>query len=145
MGAFLDDYFIALKGQSRQFYISALADGLSWSALDVGEVSQSSDNLRAMIVANQQLWLFGSRTTEIWADIGDPLFPFAPIPGTLIQQGIASAFTARVFDNSIFWLSENVDGDRVVMSTRSYSPERISTNAQEVYMSSASTLEEHLP
>ncbi len=141
MGTFLDDYFIALKGQSRQFYISALADGLTWDPLDVGEVSQSSDNLRALIVSNEQLWLFGSRTTEIWADIGDPLFPFAPIPGTLIQQGIAQAFTARVLDNAVFWVSENVDGDRIAMVARNYTPQRVSTNAQEVYMTSALTLE----
>ncbi len=142
MGGFVDDYFVVLKGQSRQFYLSALADGTSWDPLDVGEVSQSSDNLRAMVIAHRELVLFGSKTTEFWADIGDPDFPFAPIPGTLLQQGIAAPWSAQVLDNTVFWLSENENGDRVVYSCSDYTATRISTHAIEWYLSTAPRIDD---
>lgn len=142
MGGFVDGYFVVLKGQSRQFYISALADGTSWDALDVGEVSQSSDDLRAMVIAHREIVLFGSKTTSFWADIGDPDFPFAPIPGTLMQIGIGAPWSAQVLGNTIFWLTENDNGDRMVFSATDYTPTRISTHAIEWYLSTASRIDD---
>ena len=50
---------------------------------------QSDDRHRpALVAVHREVWLLGSSTTTVWADIGDPDFPFAPIPGAFIQQGL---------------------------------------------------------
>ena len=87
MGAFIDGYFLALKGNSVQFHISALFDGLDWDPLDVAQVSQTTGQVRAMVAVHRDLWLLGTSMTTVWADIGDPDFPFAPIPGAFLAAG----------------------------------------------------------
>ena len=131
MGAFVDGYFLALKKDSDQFQISALENGLDWDPLDVALVSQTTGTVRALVALHREVWLLGSSTTTVWADIGDPDFPFAPIPGAFLQQGIGSRFGWTVLDNTLYWHGENEDGARVAYRARGYQPERISTHAVE--------------
>ena len=69
--------------------------------------------------------------TTVWADIGDPDFPFAPIPGAFIEQGIGSRFGWTVVDNELYWHGQNEDGGRVAYRAQGYQPQRISTHAVE--------------
>src|SRR5262245_24683868 len=131
MGAFVDGYFLALKAQSDLFQISALEDGLTWDPLDVAQVSQTTGIVRALVPVHREVWLLGSSSTTVWADIGDPDFPFAPIPGAFIQQGIGSRFGWTVVDNALFWHGQNEDGGRVAYRAQGYAPQRISTHAVE--------------
>jgi hypothetical protein len=136
MGGFSDGYFVALKSQSSQFNLSALEDGTDWNALDVGQVSESSNIIRAMIVSHREIVLLGSRTTEIWADIGASNFPYAPIPGTQVQQGITAPWSAQRLGGTVFWIGENEDGNNVVyrFDGQGYSPVRISTFGVEAWL-----------
>jgi hypothetical protein len=131
MGAFLDGYFLALKAQSDQFQISALEDGLLWDPLDVALVSHTTGIVRAMVPVHRELWLLGTVTTTVWADIGDPDFPFAPIPGAFLEQGIGAIFGWTVIDNALLWLGQNEAGARVAYRANGYTPQRISTHAVE--------------
>ena len=131
MGAFVDGYFVALKADSDQFQISALENGLLWDPLDVALVSQTTGIIRALVPVHRELWLLGTVTTTVWADIGDPDFPFAPVPGAYIQQGIGSRFGWTVVDNALYWLGQNEGGSRVAYRAQGYQPQRISTHAVE--------------
>lgn len=131
MGAFVDGYFLALKAQSDQFQISALEDGTSWDPLDVAQVSETTGIVRALVSIHREIWLLGTSTTTVWADTGDPDFPFAPIPGGFIEQGIGSLFGWTIVDNALFWHGQNADGGRVAYRAQGYTPQRISTHAVE--------------
>lgn len=131
MGAFLDGYFLALKAQSDQFQISALENGLEWDPLDVALVSHTTGIVRALVPLHRELWLLGTSTTTVWADIGDPDFPFAPIPGAFLEQGIGAIFGWTPCANELYWLGQNVDGARVAFRASGYAPQRISTHAVE--------------
>jgi hypothetical protein len=131
MGAFVDGYFLALKSDSDQFQISALEDGLVWDPLDVAQVSQTSGSVRALVTVHRDVWLLGPSTTTVWADIGDPDFPFAPIPGAYLQHGIGSRFGWAVSDNALYWHGQNEDGARMAWMARGFQPQRISTHAVE--------------
>lgn len=137
MGAFVDQYFLALKGQSIQYNISNLANGLAWDGLDVGQVSETSDNKIALLTNHREVWLFGSKTTEVWYNSGNAGFPFQPIQGTLIEHGIAAPFTATRLDNTIFWLGADETGARVVWRAQGYVPQRISNHAIEYFLNLA--------
>ena len=69
-----------------------------------------------MVPVHRELWLLGTSTTTVWADIGDPDFPFAPIPGAFLEQGIGAIFGWTIVDNALVWLGQNEDGARVVLS-----------------------------
>lgn len=131
MGAFVDGYFLALQAQSDRFQISALENGLVWDALDVAQVSQTTGIVRALVPVHRNVWLLGSSLTTVWADIGDADFPFAPIPGAFIEQGIGSLFGWAIVDNALVWHGQNENGARIAFLARGYEPQRISTHAVE--------------
>ena len=131
MGAFVDGYFLALQAQSDRFQISALEDGLTWDPLDVALVSHTTGIVRALVPVHREVWLLGTATTTVWADTGDPDFPFAPIPGAFLEQGIGSLFGWAVIDNHLLWHGQNDEGGRVAWQAQGYTPQRISTHAVE--------------
>lgn len=133
MGAYLDSYFLALKGTSIQYNWSNLLDGTVWPALNVAQVSQSSDNLVALAVNHREIWLFGTKTTAIWNNDGGTT-TFAPIQAAYLQVGCAASWSVQKFDNSLLWVGLNEDGARVVYRAEGYNPKRISTHAVEVYL-----------
>lgn len=133
MGEFMDGYFLVLIANSRAFQISALEDGTSWDALDVGERSEGSDNILGMKRSHREIWFLGSETGEVWYDNGDPDFSFAPIQGVFSEQGTVSGFTMQRLDNTLIWAGKNADGEGVVWRADGYTPKRVSPHAIELY------------
>jgi len=129
--AFLDGYGIVSVADSRHWQISALEDFTSWDALDFAERSIASDNIVAMIRLNRLIWFLGSKTTEIWYDSGDPLFPFQPTSQTLIEHGAAAPFAVCSLNDTLFLLGLDEQGSAVVWRYEGYVPTRISTLALE--------------
>jgi len=126
---FMDGYGIVSKADSRTFQWSALEDMTSWDALDVAERSEGSDNIIALIRNHREIWLLGSKTSEVWYDQGDPLTPFAPIQGTFIEHGCAAPFSVVRINNTLIWLSQNELGQGEVVVANGYNPSQISTYA----------------
>jgi hypothetical protein len=140
MGEFIDGYFLVLVKNSRRFQISALEDGTSWDPLDVAERSRASDNIALMIRVNTIIWFVGTQTSEPWYDNGDPLFPFAPTGGELMEQGAVAAFGAARLDNAFAWLGLDTRGQGVVYRLNGLTPERVSTYAVESDLQTVSDL-----
>jgi len=136
MGVFLNSYFISLKANSNQFNWSAVLDGTDWNALDVARPSQSSDQVLAIKAIHGQLWVFGSLNTSVWWNSAVGNTTFQPIDSARIQHGIAGSFAVSPCDNTLYWLSQNIDGSRVVMRAEGYNAVRVSTHAIETYLSS---------
>lgn len=128
MGWFSDGYFGALTRDTNQFQISALFDGNTWDALDVFQISTTSDKVVAQIVSHRELYTIGSRHTSVWQDTGLSTI-YAPIGGVSIEIGCAAAFSAIPIDNTVYMLGQNPDGSRMVYRFKGYQPERISNDA----------------
>lgn len=128
---FIDGYFVISKVGSGSFYISALYDGMSWAPLDFATAESSPDELLRVYNAVGQLWLFGTKTTEIWTNTGASAFPFERISGAKMETGILAPHTAIAVDNSIFWVGRDNIGSGIVYRAQGFSPLRISTNAIE--------------
>jgi len=106
---FIDGRFLGLEALTNKFHWSDLENGLSWPSLNFAQLVQSSDNIVALKAIHGQIWLWGTKTTVVWDDVGG-LQVFAPIPGSLMQQGCAAAFSVQVIDNAPFWLGSNEFG-----------------------------------
>jgi hypothetical protein len=133
MAVFADGRFIVLDNQST-FHLSDLEDGLSWNATQVAQVSSASDRVLAIGMTHRELWTFGGKTTEPWANVGDANFPYQPAPGTLIEQGIGAIWSIAVLDNTLFWLGQDAVGKGIVYRANGYTPARVSTFAVENYL-----------
>lgn len=122
---FLDGYFIFTRPNTGQFFLSELFDGLSYDALDFATAEGESDNLVTLIAEKRQLFLFGERSTEVWFNSGDAVFPFERVPGGFIERGCGALDSVAKDDNSVFWLGD----DLLVYRAAGLTPEAVSTNA----------------
>ncbi len=133
----LGGYFIVNEINSGRFYASNLYDGLTWDALFFATAESSPDSLLRVQNVSGQLWLFGERSTEIWALNGSAFFPFSPVGGADMAVGIVGSFAVSEIDNSAIWVGKNRDGFGIIYRADGFSPIRISNETIEFRIQSA--------
>lgn len=126
---YMDGYFIFSRTDTGQFFISDIysstLDPINWAT---GE--SAPDDTVAVKVVNRQLWVIGEKSSEVWYDSGDPLFPFTRIPGAALDIGALNYKTlAKALDVLMF-----VGYDRRVYVSNGYSLQPISTQAIEYHI-----------
>jgi hypothetical protein len=146
-GGFLDGYFIvnrvasadpALQAQGRTFNISAPFDGTLWDPLDFGVKEGYSDYINSILCDHEELILFGKETIEVWTNIGSTLdasgiasFPFQRMQGAFMHEGSVSIYAPCSVGQFTCWLGGSPNGQTVAYRALAFTPERISTHAQE--------------
>ncbi len=136
---FLDTYFIFNRPDSQQFYISLsnvtydmLIDGTAFDALDIASKAGYPDNIASIAVVQGYLWLIGELTTEIWYDSGAAAFPFERYPGiNIIEHGTVAAYSVASQDLFPYWISQDKQGQGIIVKVKNYESTRISTHAIE--------------
>lgn len=128
---FQDGYFIVTEKDTAKFWISGINNGLTWSSLDNANVESSPDRLVGLKSDSSNLWLFGTKSIEVYQNTGNAVFPFQRIQGAVIETGCASQFTVQELDNALFWLGTDQNGDAIVWRSNGYNAQRISTQAIE--------------
>jgi hypothetical protein len=99
----LDGYLIALNKNTQKFYFSSPTNKLSWAALDFASVEGDSDLLEALTIADRQILLVGSKSTEWYFNDGST--PFAANVSRFLEEGtIAEQSLVKVREVPI-WLS----------------------------------------
>ena len=126
MVTYMDGYFIFNRSGTGQFFISKLYS-TELNPLDWATGESAPDDTVGVIVASRQLWVIGERSTEVWYDSGDELFPFTRISGAVTDIGCENYSTIATTLNSVFF----VGNDLKVYMTVGYTPQVISTNAIE--------------
>jgi hypothetical protein len=130
---YLDGYFVALEKDTNNVRISGLLDGGTWDALDVEEYrsSGSIDRLMRVIAHKGMLWLFGRKTTGLWAHTGNADYPFQRLSGASLDTGTDAAWSVASDGTSLMWLGSDERGVGVVYRSTGGTPERVSTSAIE--------------
>ena len=125
-----DHYFLFNKPNSQKFYISDL-NSVDFDALDFSEATGSPDNLVGLISDLQNVYLFGTKSTEVFYDSGNADFPFERQQGSVIDVGCAAAFSIARMSSAIYWLGQDESGRGIVYRAQGLQPQRISTHALE--------------
>lgn len=127
---FLDGFFIFSEKDTGRVFSSELmltppeTDPESiFNSLDFATAESDPDNIVAVARVNDQLWLMGAKSIEMWYYDGGDGFPFQRGSGGTIDIGCGAAFSIARADNNIFWLGD----DGVVYRTQGTAPQRIST------------------
>ncbi len=127
---FQDDYFIIDVPNSKQVASSNLApDGAIWDAGDVAIKEGYPDNVARVFADNEQLWIFGFDSTEVWQNIGQQGFPYQRIQGAVFPIGVTSPYSVAGVRGFRFWLYQ-----RVVYSAYGLDPVRVSDAGVEAAM-----------
>lgn len=139
---FQDGYFLVTEASTNKFWISGINNGLTWGALDFTTVESSPDNLVGLISDSSNLWLFGTKSTEVYRNTGNAAFPFQVIDGASFEVGCAAQGTIKELDNAIYWLGTDENGDSIVWKSNGYNALRVSTQAIEKKISESENFNE---
>ena len=139
---FSDGFFVALIQNSQTLQVSALLNGSAtgWSPLNFAIVSVYADQVLAMLVDHREVWLWGPKQTIPYFDAGAPIFPYLPVPGGFIEQGIIAPASPVKLDNSVMWLGGDDRGYGIAWRANGYLPTRISNHALEAEWQSYPTI-----
>lgn len=136
---FIDGYFVFNKPGTQLFQITQLYT-TNIDALDFAAAEGAPDLLVSLICDYKEVWLLGETTFEVFFNSGNPDFPLQPIQGAFGQQGCAAKNSPARFGRGIAWLSQNEQGQGMVVRSAGYQPERISTHAVEIAIASYPTI-----
>lgn len=101
--SYLDGYFIVDDANDR-IYVSASEDPTTWAATDFATAESDSDDVSAHVATKKNLYVCGSRTTEIWFNSGNVDYPFEVYPNGVLQIGILAASSLAAAGESIYML-----------------------------------------
>lgn len=124
----LDGFILGNIPNSPSFF-STLDNVISFDPLYTAAKNGYPDLLQAIVVNYRELLLLGTLKSEIWYDAGNPNFPFAELPGIYIEHGCVAPYSAVGYDNSVFWLGQDLSGVGFVYRQRGYKTTVISNYA----------------
>lgn len=131
---YLDTFFVFNRPDTNQFYISLsmvdfalLTAGTSFDPLDIAAKSGNADPIATILVIQKNLWLIGELTTEPWIGTGAADFYFQQVQGTFINHGCIAPFSAATTDIVGFWLMQDLQGKNIIIKTKGYDVEEVST------------------
>jgi hypothetical protein len=137
----MDGYFIFADPSTDQFYISAIDDGADLDALDFSSADSQPDNIVTLRVHKRQLYLFGSRSTELWVNSGGADFPFARYNATPIDIGVVGKRAITKTPDALFFVGQDETGAGFVFELDAYQPRRISTIAVETALAGSTLVD----
>ncbi len=128
----VDNFIIYNKTNTNQFGCTNVGDIIS-NTLNLGSILGSSGNLVSLIADHRQILLLGEQYSERWVDVGTFPFPFAVIPGTSMQHGLAAQDSVSRLGEGIAFLANDTRGKVTVVTwgATAPQPQRISTFAVE--------------
>jgi len=136
---YMDTYLLFNRPDTKEFYISG-SNAVTFDPLDLAAKTGFPDLLQAVIVMQREIWLIGQRTTELWYNSGSADFPFQRMPGSFVEHGCVAKYSVAMQDLSVYWLSQDEQGQRMVLAGTGYQAKRISTHAIEKEFSEYTTV-----
>ena len=128
---FIDTYFVFSKPKTAIVYSTTSNVVTPFDPLYFAAKTAKPDHMVAAVVMHDEMWLIGEQTTEVWYVSGGADFPFSKVPGAFIQHGCMAANSIAVQNLQVYWLSQNPQGERVVLCGEGYAVTRVSTHAIE--------------
>ena len=116
---FDNGFFLVLKGNTGEFHKSENAfDVVSWGG-EFATAEHIPDQLKAIIVSRNDLWLVGESSVESWFYSGRA-FPWDPNRQAVQNYGIIAPNSLTRFDNNIAWLAKSEDLGLVAVRTNQF-------------------------
>lgn len=127
---YADTFLTFNKPGTNQWFIS-LSGQVAFNALNLAAKSSYPDPIATQIVNLRQVWLLGTKTSEVWYLSGEVNFPYSAWPNVSIPYGCVAPYSAARADINVFWISANDQGKAIVVQNEGYGAKAISTRAIE--------------
>lgn len=137
---YLDGFFVLTKTGSQQAYVTSIDDATAIDALDFASAESNPDNIVTHVVAHREIVYLGDVTIERWFNAGASDYPFARDTAATAEIGCMASGSAKIIDNSFFWVGRDINGNGFVFRDVNRQPQRISTAAIEEALQGSSDL-----
>lgn len=135
-----DGFGIVNDTSSNKWFQSNVFDFKTWNALNFSSADSRPDNIVALVDNKREVWLFGTDSTEVWVNAGNPGFAFQRLQGVALTQGCVAPASTAVVGEAIAWLGQDDLGAGIVWMQSGYNAMRISTHAIEHSIQGYSTM-----
>lgn len=115
-----------------EFFLGSLPTtnfGKDFDALDYEDAEVNPDPIVRALEINNELYIFNSETTELYANIGGNAFPYQRISGATIDKGAKSRFGIIAVDKNFMFLGNSKYELPAIWMTTSGSAQKVSTSA----------------
>jgi hypothetical protein len=131
-GFFIQNTNETWYGGTRFIYSGQFDQANTWDAgIDWFTAEVSPDPIYNLQVINGEMWVFGTKTTEIWYYTGNTEQIFARVTSGLINIGVGGRNAVCSINNQVAWLGSNKEGNGSIWLGSGYIPKQISTNSIE--------------
>lgn len=136
---YMNTYFLLAKPDQNVFYFSNSND-VTFDPLFEAAKTGWPDPIQGVITMHREVWLIGTLTTEVWYNSGAADTPFEALPGAFIEHGCIAPYSICKQDLSVFWLTQDLQGQALVVKGTGYQAIRISNHALENEISTYGTI-----
>jgi len=125
---FLDGYLLWNYPLTNE-YGCTTQGALAFNNTLVGVKDGYPDFINTLVVSQREIVLLGNTRGEIHYNAGNPLFPFAILPGAYIEFGCVAPYSIAFIDKGVFWLGQSELGAGVVLRQSGYQTQVVSNYA----------------
>lgn len=136
----IDGYFVFTDPDTDQFYISQIDDASSLDALDFSSADAQPDDIVTHRVLKRELYIFGTRSTEVWIDSSATDFPFTRYNSTPIDIGCVGHRAVIKAADALIFVGSTERGNGIVYMMQGHQPQRISNRAIEEILAQSTDL-----
>lgn len=140
---YFDTFFIFNQPDTNKFYISLsfadytmLTAGTAFDPLDIAGKTGSADNIVGIVASQPYFIIVGALTSELWQNTGAADFTFGRVAGTFINHGCIAPYSINSQDIVAFWLSQDLQGNSIIIRCAGSEAKRVSTHAIEADITS---------
>ena len=115
-----------------EFFIGSPASvnyGRNFDALDYEDADHNTDPIVRDMTVQNELYIFGTESIEIYQAVPGASFPYSRIPGATMEKGLVSRFGIVQFDNSFMFLGSTNTEQPAIWRAASNGATKLSTAA----------------
>lgn len=139
-GTYQDGFGLISQAGTNNLYQSNVLDLSTWPALAFSEADAQPDPIVALRTLLEEIWIVKTYDTEIWVDAGLENFAFQRLQGVYVQEGCVAPSSVARAGRVLLFLSQDNQGQGVVLMMEGYSAKRVSTFAVEWEISQYPTM-----
>jgi Phage stabilisation protein len=125
--SYISGFWVVTAKNSQQFYFK-LVSAPTWNGLDFATAEGNPDNILSQKILNDELYLIGYKTVEVWDVTGNGASPFQRNRAVVIDHGCIAANSVGKAMDTLYWLGGDNLGQGIVWRLNGYQVERVSTH-----------------
>jgi Phage stabilisation protein len=124
---YFSGWWVVTVKNVQQFFFKLVASS-TWNGLDFATAEGNPDNILSQKILNDELYLIGYKTVEVWVLTGNGSSPFQRNRAVVIDHGCSAANSVGKAMDTLYWLGGDNLGQGIVWRLSGYQIERISTH-----------------